>query len=172
MSSFFLIAEIKTVTLDDGFISLFLHSDFPDRFGKLKEVYIDVFGEKRKFIVEKAITKKNSIFIKLLNFDNEEDVSFLYGKKIYIDSKDQVKLSENEFFVHELIDSEVYQTSIFIGTIKDVMKLPCHDVYVIKRKNKNDCLIPAVKDFILKYDREKRMLILKDGIDFSIYDEN
>lgn len=172
MVDFFLIAEIKTVMNNDGFVSLILHTDFPDRFYKLKKVYVDIFGGFREFFIEKCNIKGQSVLLKFRNFDTDDELLALNGKKIYINSDESVQLTDDEFFVHELIDSEVFQASNYIGKISDVLKLPCHDVYVIKQAGKDDILIPAVKVFIESFSREERILRLKEGTDIKYYDED
>jgi ribosomal 30S subunit maturation factor RimM len=52
VSEYFLIGEIKSVINRNGFVSIKSYSDFPDKILKLKEVFVDIFGDKRQFIIE------------------------------------------------------------------------------------------------------------------------
>ena len=43
------------------------------------------------------------------------------------------------------------------GTVREVLKMPAHDVYVVGGKG-NEILLPAVKEFILKIDLRTRTI--------------
>lgn len=172
MSDYYLIAEIKAVSENDGFVSLHSYSDSVKRFSNLKDVFIDVFGDKRLFVVEYCILNGKNIYLKFKNFNSDKDVMFLIGKCIYIKSENLRKLSDNEFFVHDLIGSSVYQAADCMGELIDIMVLPCHDVYIVKRQNKSNLLIPAVKEFISSFDKMNKTLHLQPDVDLSGLDEN
>ena len=79
-----------------------------------------------------------NIALKFKGFDNNEDVKFLLGKKIYVDNEHSVKLSADTYFIHDLIGSEVFQGSKLIGFLEDVLILHSNDVYVIRDANKKN----------------------------------
>ena len=62
---------------------------------------------------------------------------------------DFLELEEDEFFIADLIGCEVYQDEL-LGVVEDVFTAGASDVYVIKRKNKKDLLLPALADVIKK----------------------
>ncbi|MBI9070427.1 MAG: 16S rRNA processing protein RimM [Melioribacteraceae bacterium] len=161
MLDLFLIAKIKSVVNEDGYLSIKSYSDFPERFYELEKVYIDVFGEKRKFLVEDVKYFKRQVVLKFVNFDSDEDLDFLVGKSIYVDKENVVKLDKDSFFIHDLIDSAVYVGEELFGSIKDVINLPSNDVFVINDRNGKEVLIPAVKDFIEKIDIKNKSLYVK-----------
>jgi 16S rRNA processing protein RimM len=49
------------------------------------------------------------------------------------------------------------QEGAVVGHVRDVLKLPAHDVYVIERHG-GKILIPAVREFILSIDPEAGIL--------------
>ena len=163
MSDFYLIAEIKSIYGKKGHVTAITHTDFPERFLKLKKVFVEVYGDKKLFYVQEIKKNKNNFLIKFKNFNNGSEVKFLIGKKIYIDSENVVSLSEDLFFVHDLIGSVVYRNKEEIGMIKDVLNLPANDVYVIMSRLHKEILIPAVKDYIAGFDPVNKILILQPG---------
>lgn len=169
MSDYSLVAEIKSVYKKDGFVSLIPHANFPETILNLKKIYVEVFGGYKEFFVEKTDIVKNNFILKLKNFNSEDEVLFLLGKKIYIISEDKSELDKDEFFVHDLIGSEVFRNDERFGKITDVLSLPANDVYVIDDCDGNEILIPAVKDYVESFDPVKKKLILKPG--GSIYDD-
>ena len=167
MIEYLLIGKIDSVTGNDGFVKITSYSDFPKRFHALSEVYLDFWGDKKKFIVEKTGDRKHSLFIKFKNFSSRRDSELLEGKEIFITSDDVIKLPENNFFIHDLIGSKVLFNDEIIGEITDVMKTPANDVIVLRDDDDKEILLPFVPDFIESFDPERKIMILKQDIDFS-----
>lgn len=176
MNEYFLIAKIVSVyekprgkqgkadfkSDGEGFVKIFSYSDFPDRFFNLKQVYIEFFDEKKEFYIERVEKTKDFFLLKFKNFNTDSDARVLVGKEIFVDNENLVKLPENYFFVHDLIESSVYRNNMYFGKLKDVLSYPANDVYVIDN-NGVEILIPAVPDYVESFDPEKKILILKPG---------
>ena len=167
MIEYFLIGKIDSVTGNDGFVKITAYSDFPKRFYELSEVYLDFWGDKKKFIIEKTGNRKQSLFIKFKNFSSKRDSQLLEDREIFITSEDVVKLPENNFFIHDLIGSKVLIQDKVIGEIKDVLTTPANDVIVIRGDDEKEILLPFVLDFIERFDPERKILHLKQDVDLS-----
>jgi len=170
VTEYFLIAKVKSIFDELGSVIIASNSDFPERFLKLNKVLVDVFGDKREFIVEKVDLFEKDIIIKFKNFNSDDDVKFLIGKKIFVEAKDAVKLDDDTFYVHDLIGSQVLVNEKFFGHLNDVYCLPANDVYVISDENGNEILIPALKKYVEGFDSNKKILKLKSIYD--LYDED
>jgi 16S rRNA processing protein RimM len=155
----------------EGFVKIFSFSDFPERFFNLKRVYIDFFDEKKEFCIERVEKVKDYFLLKFKNFDTNSDAAVFVGKEIFVDSENLVKLPDNYFFIHDLIDSSVFRNNMFFGKIKDVLSYPANDVYVIENDGV-EILIPAVPDYVESFDPEKKILVLKPGEELYEEDEN
>ena len=172
MSEFYLIATVVSAFGKNGAVKITSHSDFPERFMNLSEVYIDFFNNKKLFFVDNVEQHNNIFTIKFRNFDSDKDVGILIGKDLFVDEEHLVKLPENYFFIHDLIGSRVVRNEREIGKIKDVLKYPANDIYVVIDGDGKEILIPAVLDFIDSFDPLKKILILKPGEDLYDDDEN
>ena len=64
-------------------------------------------------------------------------------------------LEEGEFYLHQIIGLDVIENDQKIGTIKEVLSYGPNDVWVVKRPNQNDLLLPYLKDVILNVDLEQ-----------------
>ncbi len=172
MNDYYLIAEIKAVHENEGFFSVISYSDHSERFFDLKKVYIDIFGNKKEFVIEKVKEFNNYFIFKFKNFDSDKEIEFLIGKKVYINQENLYKLPEDTFYIHDLIGSIVIQNFKEIGVIEDVLQLPANDVYIIKNRTGEEILIPAVRDFIDSFDPNKKELVLKPMDDLFTSDED
>jgi 16S rRNA processing protein RimM len=171
VADFYLIAEIEQRVGIDGFVKITPISDYPERFFNLEKVYLDFWGDKKTFIVTEVKKHKESFFLKFKNFDSLRDSQVLIGRKIYVDDEDVVKLPENHFFLHDLIDVKVFIRDEKIGVVTEVLKLPANDVLVVKKDDGTEQLIPFVLELIEELQLEKKRLSLKIEKDF-FEDEN
>ncbi|UCH64939.1 MAG: 16S rRNA processing protein RimM [Ignavibacterium sp.] len=167
MKDYFLIAKITSVFGKEGYVKIEPYSDFPERFFELKMVFIDFWGDKKKLEIEKVRQLNNAVALKFRFFNDERDAGIFIGREMYVEEKDLVKLPEQNYFIHDLIGSKVFQNDDEIGEVTDVLSPPANDVIVILGKEKKEILIPLVPDFIDKFDPEKKILILKSEMDFN-----
>lgn len=160
MNDLYLIAEVIDVHNNDGSVIIKSFSDFSERFLELEKIVIDFFGKYRELDIEFAENIDNKIILKFRRFNSEEDVLFLIGKKLYINKQNLIKLPDNSFYIHDLLDCEVYFESSFFGKLIDVLKLPGNDVYVVQKNSGKEVMIPAVEKFIdyLSIDEKKIFL--------------
>lgn len=171
MNDFFLIGRIRAVANENGYLGIVPFSDFIDRYEELDKVFINVFGGCREFFVENAVINEKSVLLKFKNFNSREDVDFLVGKEIFILSEDSIVPDENTFFIHDLIDCEVYRNGKFFGKVKDILNLPSNDVLVIDKESQ-EVLIPFIDDYVNKVDVGKRKIFLINGSEDFYDDEN
>ncbi len=169
MIGYILVARIQAIYGKAGFLRLQSFSDFPDRFFKLKTVFVEFYGSFKQLKVEKVKFDGDTILIKFDKFEGEKELEMLVGKEIYIEEKDAIKLPDDTYFVHDLIESSVFLNEKFLGVIKDVMLLPANDVYVVENEGK-ETLIPALKEFIESFDADKKILRLSES--YPGYDED
>ena len=172
MSDFYLIATVTSVSGKNGAVKIISYSDYPERFFYLSKVYIDFFGEKKLFFVEKVKQNKNIFTLKFKNFDSEQDSEILVGKEIFVDEENLVRLPDNHFFIHDLIGSRVIKDDKELGVIKEVYQYPANDVYVIEDAEGKEILLPAILKFIESFDNAKKILKLKPGEDLYEDDES
>ena len=171
MADFYLIAEIEQHVGIDGFVKIIPISDYPERFFNLDKVYLDFWGDKKTFIVTEVKKHKESFLLKFKNFDSIRDSQVLVGRKIFVDDANVVKLPENHFFIHDLMDVNVFIRDEKIGVVTEILKLPANDVLVVKKDDGTEQLVPFVLELIEKFQPEKKRLSLKIEKDF-FEDEN
>ena len=172
MDDFFLIAEIKAVYGIKGYVLIESFSDFSERFYTLNSVYLELYSSRKEFFVENVTEVDGKLAIKFKGFDNNEDVKFLLGKKIYVDKEHSVKLSDDTYFIHDLIGCEVFQGSKLIGFLEDVMILASNDVYLMKDLDNRKFSVPAIKSYIKSFDPVNKKLELMLDCDLLYDDEN
>ena len=132
-----------------GNVKAVSHSDDPDKFHKLKSVLIDG----KVFEIEFAKDNKNLVILKLKGVDDMNAAIALKNKIMMIPETDAIELGEDENYIRDLYDMEVYEeTGAFLGVICDIIFTGANDVYVVRKEGERDLLIPAIKSCILDVD--------------------
>ncbi len=172
MHDYYLIGEIKSGFDDEGYVVVYSYSDFIDRFFDLEFVFIEIFGVIKRLFVDRVELSGDNVLIKFRNFDNREIVKPLFGCKLYVDEDNAVELEPDSFFIHNLIGCKVYFNNTFFGEVVDLLPLESNDVYVIQDSNKEEHLVPAVKDYIKSVDIDAKRVELVHDWNSMFYDED
>lgn len=131
-----------------------------NRFDILDNAYIG--DEKIQVQVEGVKYHKNLVILKFKEYDDINEILYLKDKFIYVDEVGIIDLPEDHFFIHDIINSEVFDLDTnLIGILIDIIQGSGNDVYVIKDKdNGKEYLIPAVKQFVKTVDIKEKKIYL------------
>lgn len=103
-------------------------------------------------------------------YENVNDVEKFKGGLLLITEEQQTELAENEYYYHQIIGSLVEtEQGEQIGEVKEILSPGANDVWVVKRKNKSDLLLPYIEDVVKKVDVENKVITvhLIAGLDES-----
>ncbi len=129
-------------------------------FAKIKTVYFKNEGGYNAMKVKKCSPYKNSAIVYLDGIDNPEEVTRLRLTSIYAHRNDILR-DEGDFFIADLIGLGVFDanTGVQYGVLKDVSNQGAQDLYVIKRENKPDAYVPAIKEFVKEISLENGIFV-------------
>lgn len=157
MTEYFEIGFITNTHALKGEVKVKPYTEHPKQLETLKQILIDFNGNLVPYAIEKVRYQQEIVLLKLKTIDSIEDAEKLKNHSIYIPRSAAKELEEGEYFIADLIGCEVYEKE-YIGVLDDVFTAGGGDVYVIKRKNKKDLLLPALKSVIQKVDVENRRI--------------
>jgi 16S rRNA processing protein RimM len=150
-----------------GELRVFPTTDNPGCFASLNDVTVSTPRGETLYEVEKARRQKDLILIKFKGVDDRNAAELLKHGRIMVPPEMVAPLSEDEYFIRDLIGVNVFtDTGEKLGIIKDVLSTGANDVYVVQPAEGKDILIPAIKGCVLSVSTdEKKMLIrLMDGL--------
>lgn len=150
-----------------GEVKVFPTTDDMTRFEDLKKVYIDTGKEYVPVEIENVRYFKQLVILKFKGIDNINDIEKYRGKDILITRDQAVELKENEYFIYDLLGSEVFtDDGDKLGVLSEILTTAANDVYVVKTENNNEVLLPAIKDCILDVDVDSKKITvhLMDGL--------
>lgn len=113
--------------------------------------------------VKKAYVHKGCVIMHLAGVDTCESAEALRNQVLYLNRND-IDLPDDLVFIQDMIGLEVYdtRTDCVIGTLKEVLTTnPAHDMYVIRRPDAADALIPACEPFLVSVDLEAGRLTIR-----------
>ncbi len=137
-----------------GEVKVYPLTDDISRFKNMKHLILKTKKEQIELEVTSARPQKNIVILKFKGYDDINDVEAWKGCNLYVDKDNRVALEEDEYFIADLIDLDVYENGEYFGTIVDVLTTGANDVYVIDSKEHGEVLLPAIKDCILSVDVE------------------
>jgi 16S rRNA processing protein RimM len=147
-------------------------TDDPTLFERLDTVYVGSFPDRTvPHAIESARYQESkrglTIILKLEDVDGRDAAELLKKKFTFVPEDELPELEEGEFFIHDLIGLNVVaEDGSAIGTVANVMQMPAHDVYVVRRDGKPEAMIPAVEDFIIEIDLDGGRVVVRpiDGL--------
>jgi 16S rRNA processing protein RimM len=144
-----------------GEIKVMPLTDDPQRFTKLKRVYLDKMGTLEKVDIEEVKFQKNTVILKLKGINDLNTAETLKEMFLKVDRQDAVKLPKDSFFVCDLIGCEVFEENgMSLGFLKEILKTGSNDVYAVGNENKKDILIPALKSVVKEISIENKKIIV------------
>ena len=145
-----------------GEVKVFPTTDDPERFRKLKKVYLDTGKDYMPLKVTGIKFFKNQVILKFQEFQDINEIEKYRGKDLLIDREQAVPLAENENFIVDLIDMDVYdEEEKRLGTLTDVLPTGANDVYVVETDEGKEILLPAIPSCILDVDVEAAKMIVR-----------
>ncbi|MBO7398697.1 MAG: 16S rRNA processing protein RimM [Clostridia bacterium] len=136
-----------------GEVKVIPETDDPNRFKKLKKVFL-VSGGARKQVEVRGVKISNKfVILKLEGLDDRDAANLLRGTELEIERKDAVKLPEDTYFIGDLIGCRVVEENgNLLGKVEDVIPGAGCDVYDVYDEQGKNIMIPALADVILKVD--------------------
>ena len=161
MEEYFEIGQIVNTSGLKGEIKVKPFTDDITKFNSFKTIYISIKKELKEFEIEHVRFSKNMVFLKLKGIDTIEDAENY--RNLYLKRKrdKDEKLEKDTYYVVDILGCKVYtdeQTEL--GEVIDIFSTGSNDVYVVKKEDGKQILLPAIKEVIKNVDIENRTIIV------------
>lgn len=140
-----------------GEIIMDLHTDFPDRVKSGRKIYI---GEKHEAATFDTVRiHGDSMLISLKGYDTPEAVGRFRNQWVYVKAKEAPPLPEGQHYKYEFIDLDVIDDEgNALGKITQILETGANDVYVVRKEDGKEILLPAIPSVVLEVDMEARRM--------------
>ena len=150
-----LVAVIAAPHGIDGAVSAEVYSDNPRRFAAGAEL-ATASGEKLRIV--SASPHKGRLLLHLSGVEDRNAAEKLRGVKLYVDESEVEPLPEGSWYWFQLLGLTVKEKGRVLGEIVEILPYTANDVYVVRRQNKKDLLIPALKDVVKQVDLDAKVM--------------
>ena len=165
MTEYFRVGVITTTHGIHGEVKVFPTTDDVRRFSDLKRVFLERpgFADQR---VEKEVESvkffKNLAIVKFKGWDAIEDVQKLHNVEILVAREDAVPLEEGEYYIADLIGCRVFlEDGSAYGVLEDVMQTAANDVYVVRKADGSEVLVPGIPQCLIERKPEEGRIVMR-----------
>jgi 16S rRNA processing protein RimM len=136
-------------------------TDTPDRLLQFKTLYLGDESTPRKVLG--ARFHKDRVLYRLGGITSPDQVRALYGTPLRIPGSAAVPLAEGEYFLYQLIDSDVVdEADAALGTLVDIMETGANEVYIVRPPGDGpDLLLPNIPDVVLNIDVDNARITVR-----------
>ncbi len=133
-------------------------SDAPSRFSNGGVVYLNG----KIVTVERARKSKGIMLVKLNSVSDRTTADGLRGQLLTVPEADAEPLPEGVFYHFQMIGMSV-QTAEGedLGRLVEIIETGANDVYVIRKEDRRDILIPALVEVVLSVDLDGEGMIVQ-----------
>lgn len=150
-----------------GEVKVVPETDDPERFAALATVFIGSTPDTARAYTVASVRYQQSkrgttIVLKLEGIDTMEAAATLRRLAVFAHEEDLPALEDDEYFFHDVIGLDVVTNrDALVGTVKEVLDLPAHPVFVVARPSRADVMIPAVPAFVADVDLDGGRLVIR-----------
>jgi 16S rRNA processing protein RimM len=139
-----------------------LHTDFPDRFKGLKQVFLG--PDRRPMRIERSRRHKGRVLLKLAGTESPEQVEGLRGWEIFVPRSEAVPLPAGHYFLDDAIGIDAFSADgPYLGRVSEVLRTGNHEVFVVN-EGRDSLLVPIVKDAVRELDVPRRRLVVEPWV--------
>ncbi|NLN04225.1 MAG: 16S rRNA processing protein RimM [Clostridiaceae bacterium] len=158
----FVIGKIVNAHGIRGELKVIPETEDPNRFKKLKRVWIEKDGIVKEFEYKSCRILEGTILLSLKGVDTRDEALNLKGAYISVSREDAITLPEGRYFVADLVGCTVYEhTGEILGKVKDVFETGSNDVYDVVNDEGKSILVPALEKVVKLIDIENRKIIVE-----------
>ncbi len=149
-----------------GEIKIVPQTDFPEvRFASGSELVLvpPETLQEQPFPVTVNATRDHKTFllVRLEEFDNINQVEKYKGGQLKVTEDQLLELDEGEYYYYEVVGcSVVTDEGEDIGVIKEILTPGANDVWVVKRPQGPDLLLPVIDECVLDVNVEEKKVTI------------
>jgi len=134
-------------------------TEFPERIKPGKKVFV---GEgKIEWKIETVRFQNDGLLIRFEGIEDRDEAGSFRNELIYIQTANLPKLSENEYYYHDLLNMQVKtEKGEVLGSVSEILETGANDVLVVIKEEK-EYLFPFIKQVILDVNKEENVILIK-----------
>ncbi len=146
-----------------GLVSVESFSDNPARFAD-GAVVRDAAGT--PLVVEHSAEHKGRLLIKFSGVADRNAAEQLRGRDLFVSEQETPPLPAGVYYHYQIIGCQVFENGSRLGEITDILNYSANDIYVMRRDDGTQTLIPALKSVVTAIDPAAKRIdvVLPEGL--------
>lgn len=126
-------------------------TDFPERIRKGRSVFA---GEQHKpLTIARVREKAPYLLVGFKEIEDETQAAEFRNQYLYVKTADLPVLPEGQYYFHQLIGLEALdKNGSHVGVLTEIIETGANDVYVIRKDDGSEELVPAIPQTVLTID--------------------
>ena len=142
-----------------GEILMEVETDFPERLVAGTTIYVG--NHHHPLRIRTRRKHKNSLLLAFDGIQDPEGIGIFINQLAYVPTGDRPTLPEGEYYHHQILGMKVVSDNgCELGLIVEILETGANDVYVIRRPDGVEILIPAINPVILDIDLLKGEMLV------------
>ena len=134
-----------------------VHTDFPERLKPGIDVFIGDSHQKQ--VIAGARFHNEGLLIKFHDVETPEHAGRYRNQSVYVATADRPVLPDGQYYHHELIGFNVIdEKEQSIGTLVEIMQTGANDVYVVRRADGREVLLPVIASVVIAVETGNRQI--------------
>jgi 16S rRNA processing protein RimM len=121
-------------------------------------------GPFQRVALEHAHEQDRAVVIKLAGVGTPEAAARLIGYEVAVPRTEAPSLPDGMFYHYDILGLEVQEDGRSLGTVREILEMPAHDVYVI-RGPAGEWMLPATRAHIRRIDVAAGRIEIEPGMD-------
>ena len=127
-------------------------TDFPERFDPGTELHLD--GSRITVVWSRP--HRVGLVVRFREIADRTVAETLNGVLLTVPEDSLAKLPDDTYYHFQLIDLDVFtEEGEHLGQISEILTTPGNDVYVVRKPEQRDLLIPGIRDVVQDVDLEQ-----------------
>lgn len=121
-------------------------------------------GSLQPVTLERAEERDRSVVLKLADVETPEAAAGLVGYEVAVPRAEAPSPPEGVYYHYDILGLEVLEGDRSLGTVREILETPAHDVYVIQGPA-GEWMLPATRAHIRRIDVAAGRIEIEPGMD-------
>lgn len=142
-----------------GDIRILPLTETPEIFLDLEYLLLEKGG---RLTITNARFQKNMVLLSTEEITNMDEAEKFRNQNVLVEKEKLPPLPKGRYYVSDLVGFVcLNEQGENIGIFRDTMQTGSNDVFVIKGNDGKEILVPAIRDYILEIDTEKKEILVR-----------
>lgn len=133
-------------------------TDFPERLKPGTAVFVG--PQHAPMLIERVRPHREGLLIGFSGVESPEATERYRNKAVYVTTADRPPLPAGQYYEHQVLGFTVVkdETEETIGVLSEILRTGANDIYVVKRPDGSEVLLPVIASVVLALEPDRRMI--------------